>query len=101
MALRSFINPLAHTRGGLWASAAHVYADCEQPRRFHHIKAHPEKDSARKANPTITDKAIYMADAVAGYLLAQDAPLRDDILPARLGQHDLSIVMHSLKLEKL
>ena len=101
MALRSFINPLAHTRGGLWASAAHVYADCEQPRRFHHIKAHPEKDSARKANPTITDKAIYMADAVAGYLRAEDGPLRDDILPARLGQHDLPIVMHSLKLENI
>jgi hypothetical protein len=76
---------LAHTSGGLWASAAHIYTDCEQPRRFYHIKAHPEHDPARKENPTIIDKAIYVADAVSGYLLAQDGPLRNDILPARLG----------------
>jgi hypothetical protein len=79
MALRPFINPLAHTRGGIWASAAHVYADCEQPRRFHHIKAHPERVPARKADPTNKYKAISLADAVAGYLLAQDGPLQDDI----------------------
>jgi hypothetical protein len=33
-ALRSFVNPLAHTRGGLWASAAHVFSNYRSPRRF-------------------------------------------------------------------
>ena len=101
MALRSFVNPLAHTRGGLWASAAHVYADCEQPWRFHHVKAHPERDPDRKANPTAKDKAIYMADAVAGYSLAAHGPLRNDILPAKLGKHQLPVTMHSIKLENV
>jgi hypothetical protein len=100
-ALRSLINPLAHTRGGLWASAAHVFADCQQPRRFHHIKAHPERYPDRKANPTVLDKAIFRADAVAGYLLAQDGPLSNNILPAKLGQHELPTVLHSLKLENI
>ena len=68
LALRSYINPLAHTRGGLWASAAHVHADCDRPRRFHHVKAHPERDPKRKANPTITDIAIYMTDATASVI---------------------------------
>ena len=101
MALRSFVNPLAHTRGGLWASAAHVYADCDQPRRFYHIKAHPERDPARKANPTVRDKAIYMADAVAGYSIAEQGILPGHILPSRLGQHELPVVLHSLKLENI
>jgi len=33
---------------------------------FRHTKAHPERDDARRSNPNIKDKAIYMADAVAG-----------------------------------
>lgn len=66
LALRSHINSLAHTRGGLWASGAHTFSDPQYPRQFHHIKAHPDRDTKRRTNPTIRDKAIFMADAVAG-----------------------------------
>jgi hypothetical protein len=71
MALSSFINPLAHIRGGLLTLAAHFYADFDQPRRFYYLKTHPERDPSQKADPTIKDKAIYMAAAVAEYSIAQ------------------------------
>jgi hypothetical protein len=101
LALRSFINPLAHTRGGLWASAAHVHANCDLPRRFTHIKAHPERDPKRKDNPTIKDIAIYMADAVAGQLPTAAAHLPNGLLRLKLGKTKLKTTLHSLKLENV
>jgi hypothetical protein len=58
LALRTYINSFVHTRGGLWASGAHVHAECDLPRRFTNIKAHPERDPKRKDNPTINDIGI-------------------------------------------
>ena len=89
LALRSYINPLAHTRGGLWASGAHVFTNHRYPRKFTHVKAHPERDPERLANPTIRDKAIFMADAVAGQS------------KQRLGKCDLPVEVHDLVLEDI
>ncbi len=35
-------------------------------RQITHIKAHPERDPARLANPFALDKAIFLVDAIAG-----------------------------------
>ena len=88
-ALRSYNNPLAHTRGGLWASGAHVFSNHKHPRSFQHIKAHPERCPERTKHPTIQDKAIFMADAIAGQS------------SQRLGRIDLPTVPHSLVLENI
>jgi hypothetical protein len=101
LALRSYINPLAHTRGGLWATAAHQHADWYRPRRFHHVKAHPERSPERAANPTITDKIIYMADAVAGLAEGAASRLRDQILHLKLGKTPLQTKVHTLKLQHI
>jgi hypothetical protein len=70
-ALRQRNDTQASVRGGLMATAAHEFADPAYPRRmFRHTKAHPERDDHRRNNPNIKDKAIYMADAVAGHTKA-------------------------------
>ena len=49
------------------ATAAHEFAnDKYQKRHFFHTKAHPERSKQRTENPTLYDKAILMADAMAG-----------------------------------
>jgi hypothetical protein len=101
LAIRSYINPLAHTRGELWASAAHVHANCDLPRRFTHIKAHSERDPKREDNPIIKDIAIYKADAVAGQLPTAAAHLPDGLLRLKLGKTKLKTTLHSLKLENV
>jgi hypothetical protein len=101
LALKSYINPLAHTRGGLWATAAHVHADCDQPRRFYHVKAHPERYPARTANPTIKDKIIYIADAVAGLAPGEADRLRNGILKFKLGTTHMETGVHVLKLQNI
>ena len=64
--LRSHNNTLSNERGGILASAAHAFADPSHWRRkFVHTRAHPERNQRRQENPTIRDKAIFMADAIA------------------------------------
>ena len=65
-ALSSFVNPLAPTTAGILSSAAHQHCSLRTPRQIRHIKAHPERDQARLQNPTPLDKAIFLADAIAG-----------------------------------
>ena len=88
-ALRSYINPLAHTRGGLWASGSHTFYDPLEPRYFQHVKAHPERCPDRTANPSLADKAIFMADAIAGQS------------KQRLGKINLPTTNHSLELNNV
>ena len=64
VATRTTYDTLAHTSAGLWASGIHQFAS-RTPREFIHVKAHPERDPKRSANPTLLDMAIFMADAVA------------------------------------
>jgi hypothetical protein len=83
LVLRSYINPLTHTCGRLWALAAYVHANCDPPRRFTHIKAHLERDPKREDNPTIKG-------------IVQDGQLR-----LKLGKTKLKTTLHSLKLENV
>jgi hypothetical protein len=55
LAFRSYMNPLAHTRGGLWASV-HMYT---QPRHFTHIKAHPKREPKCEDNRTIKGSHLH------------------------------------------
>ena len=88
-ALNSTHDNLAHTRAGIWASGIHAIADRTQHRQFHHIKAHPERDKERSANPTILDKAIFMAYSAAGNT------------NRRLGGREMHMIRHELKLENI
>jgi hypothetical protein len=101
LALQSHINPLTYTRGGLWASTAHEHANCDLPRRFTHLKAHPERDPKCKDNLTIKDIAIYMVDAVAGQWTTVTAHLPGGLLRLKLGKTELKMTLHSLKLENI
>ena len=65
-ALSSRNNTLANKRGGVIVSGAHTYANTHNPIKFIHTKHHPERDKARRENPKFRDKAILMADALAG-----------------------------------
>jgi hypothetical protein len=67
-ALRARNDVLANERGGLVATSAHEFANSEKyhKRHFVHTKAHPERNQQRTENPTLYDKAILMADAMAG-----------------------------------
>jgi hypothetical protein len=69
---------------------AHVFSNPFFPRTCHHIKADPENISKRTANPTIQDKAIFMADAV----MAGESK-------ARLGRIDLPKIKHHIKLQNI
>jgi len=89
VALRSHNDRLAHTAGGLWASGVHMFADQHNPRQFKHIKAHPENYPERAKNPTEQDKAIFMADALAGNTFK------------KLGGKVMPMTRHHLKLEHL
>ena len=65
-ALSTYINHSAFTTAGIITTAAHQHSSTKSPRRIQHIKAHPERDSQRLANPTPLDSAIFLADAIAG-----------------------------------
>ena len=65
-ALSTYINPAAPTTGGIMSTAAHAHSTPFSPRRIKHIKAHPERDPQRLANPTFLDSAIFLVDAIAG-----------------------------------
>ena len=65
-ALRTRNDQLMNERGGLLATGCHAFADPHLPRQFIHTRAHPERDEQRRLNPTLRDKAICIADAVAG-----------------------------------
>jgi hypothetical protein len=78
IALRSYINPLAHTCGRLWASAAHVHATCDRPRRFTHIKAHPKRDLKCKYNPTSKEISIFVSRRLNSPLNKQMAVATQD-----------------------
>ena len=56
---------LANERGGIFATGAHQFANPLYPRQFIHTKHHPERFENRRNNPTLRDKAICIADAVA------------------------------------
>jgi hypothetical protein len=56
-------------------------------------------ETKRKDNPTITDIAIYMADAVAGQSPTATAHLPDGLLRLTLGKIKLKTTLQSLKLE--
>ena len=94
VATRTTYDTLAHTSAGLWASGIHQFAS-GTPRQFIHVKAHPERDPERSANPTILDRAIFMADAVAA---SARSNLRTD---KKLGKLSLPVNKYHLKLENI
>ena len=65
-AMSSFTNQLSSTSAGILSSAAHSHTSLTTPRRIKHVKAHPERDPQRLADTTPLDKAIFLADAIAG-----------------------------------
>ena len=83
-ALRSLNNRLANTRAGIFSTGIHCFADPFTPRQFIYTAAHPENDHTRVANPTMRDKAICIADAVAA---KQPAKLGNRTFP--YNRHDL------------
>ena len=58
-------------------------------RRFIHTRGHPERNQRRRENPTLRDKAICMADAIAGKTKAV------------LGDRTFPMHRHTLKLENI
>jgi len=87
--LRTAFDQQPNERGGIFATGAHAFSNPFCPRQFIHTKAHPERDPKRTANPTVRDKAICMADAVAGRT------------KAKLGQRHFPMHRHELKLDDL
>ena len=77
---------LVNTKGGIFASSVHRHACPFAPRKFIHTRGHPERSPDRTANPTIRDKAICIADAVASGT------------PAVLGQRSFPTARFDLKL---
>jgi hypothetical protein len=88
-ALKTKYNQLANTRGGTFATGSHEFTHPHQPQYFLHTPAHPERFTERRENPTMRDKAIFMADAMAGRTKAV------------LGTHNLPMIRHELKLQNL
>ena len=64
-ATTSYVDQLAHTRGGLYSSAMHHLALSGQIGRFSWVKGHPERDKERKDLTSRKDIGIFMADRVA------------------------------------
>jgi hypothetical protein len=65
-ALAEFINPLGSTTAGILTTAAHTHFSLRSQRQIIHVKAHPERDPARREYTTPLDSAIFLADAIAG-----------------------------------
>ena len=66
MALSTSLDQLGHTTAGILSTSAHVHSSTRLPRQIRYIAAHPERDVNRWNNPTILDRAIFLADAIAG-----------------------------------
>lgn len=77
---------LANERGGIFATGAHQFSSPLYPRQFIHTKHHPERFEERRNNPTLRDKAICIADAVA------------ENSAAKLGERKFPTRRHSLLL---
>ena len=88
-ALRTRHNQLINARGGAIVAGAHAFASTTHPQRFIHTRGHPERDKKRRDNPTLRDKAMSMADAVA------------DRTKAKLGEKTFPMHRHELKLDDL
>ena len=65
-ALSSFLDLQSFETAGILTTAAHAQSSTSFPRTIRHIKAHPENDADRMANLTPLDRAIFLADAIAG-----------------------------------
>ena len=88
-ALSQFTDQQAHQTAGILTSSAHMLSHPVYPRRIQHVKAHPERDAVRMANLTQLDKAIFLADAIAG------------ATPARLNHTFINHVPHTVILEDI
>ena len=88
-ALKTKYNQLANTSGGIFASGAHEFANHRHPKYFLYTQAHPERFKNRREHPTMRDKAICMADAMAGRT------------KAALGAFNMPMLRYELKLENL
>lgn len=64
-ALSAFINPLGFATAGILTTSADAQSFIVHPRQIKHVKAHPERDPARKAYPTQLDDDIFLADTIA------------------------------------
>ena len=88
-ALSSFIDLQSFVTAGVLTSAAHSQSSITYPRQIRHVKAHPERDPERMANLTPLDRAIFLADAIAGGS------------PAKLAKEFINHVPHTLILENI
>ena len=93
LALQSFKNKLAHTTAGVLSTGAFQFADPIHPRLYSHIKAHPERYPERTAHPSELDKAIFMADSVAG---GTSKPLGKLKLPVQVDTLKLRNIMNEI-----
>jgi hypothetical protein len=64
--LRTRHNQQGNVRGGYFATGAHRFADTLLPQQFIHTYGHPERSETRRTTPSLRDKSICMADAIAG-----------------------------------
>ena len=87
--LASLNDRLVNTRCGIFASGAHQFSRPLTPRKFIHTRGHPENNPERSRNPTVRDKAICIADAVA------------DRSKAKLGSRTFPTDRHSLDLQDI
>ena len=65
-ALSTSTDRLGFTTAGILATSAHAHSSPSHPRTISYIAAHPERDVDRWSNPSQLDKAIFLADAIAG-----------------------------------
>ena len=86
-ALTDLNNHASSTTAGILSSATHQHSNVTSPRSIQHVKAHPERDTERMANPTVLDKAIFLADAIAGQTTT------------RFGRNHINHTPHTLILE--
>jgi hypothetical protein len=85
-ALKTEYNQLANTRVGTFAYGSHEITNPHHPLYFLHTSAQPERFTEGRENPTMQEKAIYMADAMVG---------RTKVV---LETHNLPMIRHELKL---
>ena len=92
-ALSTRNDQLGNTKGGIFSSGAHQFTNPFCPRKFIHTKGHPEDDPQRKNNPSIRDKAICIADAVAD---GSEAKLGGIVFPTHRHQLVLTEILDEL-----
>ena len=66
VALSTSTDRLGFTTAGILATSAHAHSSPSHPRTISYVAAHPERDAQRWNHPTQLDKAIFLADAIAG-----------------------------------